>query len=159
MVHNGCPRRSARNGRGHRHSRGAAVFDPLKRRIQGWVDSVFDRQQYDYRKALVEFGRGLSSETDLDALLDSIVERLPHTLLVSRVAMFLTEAGRASCAWRRPTGCRPTPRPRRTGAAGSLDLAFLDFDPATDHSHIFLENAQQALHLPQEQRRPRPCST
>ena len=38
----------------------AAVFDPLKRRIQEWVDRAFDRQRYDYRKALVEFGRGLS---------------------------------------------------------------------------------------------------
>jgi len=58
----------------------AAVFDPLKRRIQGWVDKAFDRQKYDYRKTLIEFGRGLSSETDLDALLNSIVERLPRTL-------------------------------------------------------------------------------
>ena len=69
----------------------AAVFDPLKRRIQGWVDRVFDRHRYDYRKALVEFGRGLSSETDLEALLKSIVERLPRTLLVARVAVFLAQ--------------------------------------------------------------------
>jgi PAS domain S-box-containing protein len=34
-----------------------------------------------------------------------------------------------------------------------LALGFLDFDYATDHSHIFLENAQQALHLPEDQRR------
>ena len=58
----------------------AAVFDPLKRRIQGWVDRAFDRHRYDYRRALVEFGRGLSSETDLQALLNSIVEQLPRTL-------------------------------------------------------------------------------
>ena len=69
----------------------AAVFDPLKRRIQGWVDRAFDRHRYDYRKALVEFGRGLSSETDLQALLNSIVEQLPRTLLVARVAIFLAE--------------------------------------------------------------------
>jgi hypothetical protein len=50
-----------------------AIFDPLKRRIQGWVDRAFDRHRYDYRKALVEFGRGLSSETNLEALLESIV--------------------------------------------------------------------------------------
>ena len=68
----------------------AAVFDPLKRRIQGWVDRAFDRHRYDYRKALVEFGRGLSSETDLQALLNSIVEQLPRTLLVARVAIFLS---------------------------------------------------------------------
>ena len=69
----------------------AAVFDPLKRRIQGWVDRAFDRHRYDYRKALVEFGRGLSSETDLQALLNSIVEQLPRTLLVARVAIFLAQ--------------------------------------------------------------------
>ncbi len=34
-----------------------------------------------------------------------------------------------------------------------MDLGFLDFDHATDHSHIFLENAQAALHLPAEQQR------
>jgi len=69
----------------------AAIFDPLKRKIQGWVDRAFDRHRYDYRKALIEFGRGLSSETDLQALLESIVERLPRTLLVARVAVFLAE--------------------------------------------------------------------
>ncbi len=69
----------------------AAIFEPLKRRIQSWVDRVFDRHRYDYRKALVEFGRGLSSETDLHALLESIVERLPNTLLVARVAVFLAQ--------------------------------------------------------------------
>jgi two-component system NtrC family sensor kinase len=123
----------------------AAVFDPLKRRIQSWVDKAFDRQKYDYRKALIEFGRGLSSETDLDALLDSIVERLPRTLLVSRVAVFVTQ----------PTGgLRLTASHGLLSAAKErkLALGFLDFDRAAlDHSHIFLENAQQALHLPPDQ--------
>jgi PAS domain S-box-containing protein len=32
-------------------------------------------------------------------------------------------------------------------------LGFLDFDHAQDHSHIFLENTQAALHLPREQQR------
>src|ERR1035441_8600783 len=79
----------------------AAVFDPLKRRIQSWVDKAFDRHRYDYRRALVEFGRGLGSQTGLDALLDSIVERLPRTLLVARVAVFLgDDAGRLLIAVR-----------------------------------------------------------
>jgi PAS domain S-box-containing protein len=125
----------------------AAIFDPLKRRIQGWVDKAFDRQKYDYRKALVEFGRGLSSETNLDALLDSIVERLPRTLLVSRVAVFLAQpAGGMRLA--ASHGLLSTATERK------LALGFLDFDRAAfDHSHIFLENAQQALHLPPEQQR------
>jgi PAS domain S-box-containing protein len=128
----------------------AAIFDPLKRRIQGWVDKAFDRHRYDYRKALVEFGRGLSSETDLGALLESIVERLPRTMLVARVAVFLArDSGRLRLA-----AAHGLPAYAEASAAqDSLALGFLDFDRATDHSHIFLENAQAALHLPEDQQR------
>ncbi len=125
----------------------AAIFDPLKRKIQVWVDKAFDRHRYDYRKALVDFGRGLSSETDIEALLQSIVERLPRTLLVARVAVFLTQdSGRL-----RLTAAHGLPA--EIGGKYSLDLGFLNFDEAQDHSHIFLENAQQALHLPENQQR------
>ena len=65
------------------------LFDPLKRFIQGRVDRIFDRKRFDYRETLVDFGRGLNSQTDLGALLAAIVERLPQTLLVTRVAVFL----------------------------------------------------------------------
>ena len=141
----------------------AAFFEPFKRRIQGWVDKAFDRHRYDYRKALVEFGRGLSSETDLNALLDSIVERLPNTLLVARVAVFLAqESGQLRLAASHGLPAEARAAQDRIGSGGvglgpvgpgKLDLGFLDFDQATDHSHIFLENAQAALHLPIGQQR------
>ena len=125
----------------------AAIFDPLKRRIQGWVDKAFDRQKYDYRKALIEFGRGLSSETDLAALLNSIVERLPRTLLVSRVAVFLAQPGGG-------VGLAASHGLLSAATERKLALGFLDFDRAAlGHTHIFLENAQQALHLPPDQQR------
>ena len=138
----------------------AAAFDPLKRRIQNWVDRAFDRHRYDYRKALVDFGRGLSSETDLRALLESIVERLPRTLLVARVAVFLADApGRLRLA--AAHGLPPEARvaldklglPAQAVPQATLALDFLNFDAGSPHSHIFLENAQQALHLSDEQRR------
>jgi two-component system, NtrC family, sensor kinase len=129
----------------------AAIFDPLKRRIQGWVDRAFDRHRYDYRKALVEFGRGLSSETDLDALLASIVERLPQTLLVARVAVFLMQDSRC-LRLAAAHGLPPEVMVSKDRLAQNpLALGFLDFDHAQDHSHIFLENAQHALHLPDDQ--------
>jgi PAS domain S-box-containing protein len=131
----------------------AAVFDPLKRRIQSWVDRIFDRHRYDYRKALVEFGRGLSSETDLKALLESIVLQLPRTLLVARVAIFLAQdSGRLRLAAAHGLTTEAGFAQDSIGQT-VLDLAFLDFDHAKDHSHIFLENAQAALHLPPEQQR------
>ena len=126
----------------------AAVFEPLRRRIQGWVDRAFDRHRYDYRKALVEFGRGLSSETDLHALLLSIVEQLPRTLLVARVAVFMAQdAGglRLAASHGLPDEV--------SSAQDNLALGFLNFDKAQDHSHIFIENAQAAVHLPEAQQR------
>src|SRR5215469_6290710 len=69
------------------------IFDPLKRAIQARVDRVFDQKRFDYRETLVEFGRGLNSQTDLRTLLDSIVEQLPKALLVTRVAVFLATEG------------------------------------------------------------------
>ncbi len=126
----------------------AAVFDPLKRRIQSWVDRAFDRHRYDYRRALVEFGRGLSSETDLHALLNSIVEQLPRTLLVARVAIFLAQDSgglRLAASHGLPDEV--------SAAQNNLALGFLSFDRAKDHSHIFFENAQAVMHLPPDQQR------
>ena len=131
----------------------AAIFDPIKRWIQSWVDRVFDQQRYDYRKALIEFGSGLSSETNLERLLVSIVEQLPRTLLVARVAVFLArESGGLYLA--AAHGLSAEAQLARDGHGQSaLDLSFLDFDHAQDHTHIFLENAQAALHLPTAQQR------
>jgi len=133
----------------------AQLFDPLKRRVQSWVDQVFDRHKYDYRKALVEFGRGLSSETDLDALLRSITDRLPRTLLVAKVAVFLADPGDKSNGFRLAashglpfSGEQYTPR---------LDLGFFDpfsnLDLPGHSSHIFFENTQQTLHLRESEQR------
>ena len=149
VVHNGMPQEVREWGLVLTILLVAAIFEPLKRKIQGWVDRAFDRHRYDYRKALVEFGRGLSSETDLQALLESIVEQLPRTLLVARVAIFLAQdSGRLRLA---AAHGLPFDAVESHNLPGALALGFLNFDQARDHSHIFLENAQQALHLPEDE--------
>ncbi|MGB6722964.1 MAG: ATP-binding protein [Terracidiphilus sp.] len=155
LVHNAMPERVREWGLVAAILVTAAIFDPLKRRIQGWVDRAFDRHRYDYRKALVEFGRGLSSETDLQALLKSIVEQLPRTLLVARVAIFLAPPDSAPDSRLRLAAAHGLPEELTKNRLGAepLALGFLDFDHARDHSHIFLENAQAALHLPPDQQR------
>jgi PAS domain S-box-containing protein len=151
LVHNAMPEQVREWGLVAAILVTAAVFDPLKRRIQGWVDRAFDRHRYDYRKALVEFGRGLSSETDLQALLDAVVEQLPRTLLVARVAIFLAgESGNLRLA---ASHGLTEDLVQNLKGNEPLDLGFLHFDRAADHSHIFFENAQQALHLPPDQQR------
>ncbi|MBB6142478.1 PAS domain S-box-containing protein [Silvibacterium bohemicum] len=125
----------------------AQLFDPLKRRIQDRVDRVFDRKRYDYRQTLIEFGRGLNSQTDLNALLNAIVDRLPRTLLVTRIAVFLADQQRGGFVLAAGHGLPPS------AFDPKLDLGLLDFDQPDAGSHIFLENPQQALHLTEPERR------
>jgi PAS domain S-box-containing protein len=145
----------------------AQLFDPLKRAIQARVDRVFDRRRYDYRQTLIEFGRGLSSETDLDAVLASVNDRLTRTLLVSRVALFL-DGPRGHYTLAAAKGLDASLTPVTGSAARALDLSFLRFDSGrmeagrpdemhpAEHgetgSHLFFENPSQALYLSDSER-------
>src|SRR5579862_2419897 len=126
----------------------AQLFDPIKRMIQDRVDRIFDRKRYDYRQTLIDFGRRLSSQTDLSMLLNSIVDRLPRTLLLTRVGVFLSDQ---SGDFKLAAG-HGLP-PNAYDAVSALDLGFLDFNQPGAGSHIFLENPQQALHLSEPERR------
>ncbi len=137
------------------------IFDPLKRAIQARVDRVFDQKRFDYRETLIQFGRSLNSQTDLRALVDAIVERLPQTLLVTRVAVFLAPEPDTDS---RTPDTRVHNRPRFELAAShglvnltqedlrTLDAGFLDFDAPGAFNHVFLENPQQVLRLPESER-------
>src|SRR6202042_3330776 len=116
--------------------------------FQARVDRVFDQKRFDYRETLGEFGRGLNSQTDLRALVDSIVERLPQTLLVTRVAVFLAaeessphEAGaRAHIGNHFELAASHGLTNLEAADLRALDVRFLDFDSKDSNDHIFLEN-------------------
>ena len=66
------------------------VFQPIRNYIQELMDRyVFYRDRYDYRLTLVEFARELSSETDVDKMLDAVGDRLLQTLSLSRIGFFV----------------------------------------------------------------------
>ncbi|HEU5450573.1 MAG TPA: GAF domain-containing protein, partial [Terriglobales bacterium] len=114
----------------------ALLFDPMKNWIQDRLDRFFYRRRYDYRKTLIEFGRELSSQLDLDAMLSSVVDRLTRTLLVDRMAIFMA-VGEEGFELRRSFGI---------SELGYLDLSFLAQHRAEMAAgHLFFDNTHQVV--------------
>jgi signal transduction histidine kinase len=120
----------------------AFLFQPIRTWIQERLDKHFYRDRYDYRRTLLEFARELSSETDADAMLALLGERLIETLSIHHLAFVLAEDGDSANPWRLKKAMG-----RNLRLAGAkvedLDLSFLDWK--REEGYLFFERTRHQL--------------
>lgn len=67
----------------------AALLNPLRRRLQTFIDRSFYRKRYDAREILKNFSTRLGDEMDLDALSSALVGVVGETIQPANVSGWL----------------------------------------------------------------------
>ena len=71
----------------------AALFSPLRRRVQSLVDQRFDRARYNAERVVTQFSVQLRDQVDLDVLGEDLRGVVDHVLAPAHLSLWLREPG------------------------------------------------------------------
>src|SRR5689334_16465264 len=71
----------------------AALFDPLRRRVQRAVDRRFNRARYDADQTVAAFAERLKDAVDLDSVRDDLAGTVSRALEPAHVSVWVTQRG------------------------------------------------------------------
>jgi hypothetical protein len=67
----------------------AALFNPIRRRLQGWIDRAFFRRKYDTEHALATFGASLRENLEFDQMAQHLVSVVDQSLQPREMSLWL----------------------------------------------------------------------
>lgn len=94
----------------------AALFNPLRRRLQDFIDRRFYRQKYDAEQALEVFAASARSETDIQTLTAQLVAAVQTSIQPERTSI-----------WMRPAAISPSTS--RAGQAAQTNISLQERSP------------------------------
>ena len=69
----------------------AALFNPVRKRVQGWVDRRFNRSRYDAQKVMDRFAGSLRDQVDSHEVVDGWVGVVAQTMQPESVSVWVRE--------------------------------------------------------------------
>jgi PAS domain S-box-containing protein len=67
----------------------ALLFQPLRDRVRSFVDRVYYKDSYDYRRTLIQFSREITSSLDIEQLSSSLIKHVVSTFKIERADLLV----------------------------------------------------------------------